>query len=50
MPDNTGGKKYCTLWKQKILTYDFQNYSSLGKEKTFNEIENASVFGKMFVI
>jgi len=41
MPDNTGGKKYCTLWKQKILTYDFQNYCSLGKEKTWNEIENA---------
>jgi len=50
MPDNIGDEKYCTPWKQKILTYDFQNYSSLGKEKTFNEIENASVFGKMFVI
>jgi len=25
----------------KVLTYDFQNYSSLGKEKTLNEIENA---------
>ena len=34
-------KKYCTPWKQKVLTYDFQNYSSLGKEKTLNEIENA---------
>jgi len=41
MPDNIGNKKYCTLWKQKILTYDFQNYSSLGKEKTSNEVENA---------
>jgi len=41
MPDNIGNKKYCTPWKQKVLTYDFQNYSSLGKEKTLNEIENA---------
>ena len=41
MPGNTGDKKYCTPWKQKVLTYDFQNYSSLGKEKTLNEIENA---------
>jgi len=40
MPDNIGDKKYCTPWKQKVLTYDFQNYSSLGKEKTLNEIEN----------
>ena len=28
-------------WKQKVLTSDFQNYSSLGREKTLNEIENA---------
>ena len=41
LPDNIGNKKYCTPWKQKVLTYDFQNYSSLGKEKTLNEIENA---------
>jgi len=41
IPDNIGDKKYCTPWKQKVLTYDFQNYSSLGKEKTLNEIENA---------
>jgi len=41
MPDNIGDKKYCAPWKQKVLTYDFQNYSSLGKEKTLNEIENA---------
>ena len=27
--------------EEKILTYDFQSYSSLGKEKTLNEIENA---------
>ena len=40
MPDNIGDKKYCAPWKQKVLTYDFQNYSSLGKEKTLNEIEN----------
>jgi len=33
MPDNIGDKKYCTPWKQKVLTYDFQNYSSLVKEK-----------------
>jgi len=25
MPDNIGDKKYCTPWKQKVLTYDFQN-------------------------
>jgi len=41
MPDNIGNKKYCTPWKQKVFTYDFQNYSSLGKETTLNEIENA---------
>jgi len=41
MPDNIRNKKYCTPWRQKVLTYDFQNYSSLGKEKTLNEIENA---------
>ena len=41
MPNNIGDKKYCTLWKQKVLTYDFHNHSSLGKEKTLNEIENA---------
>jgi len=41
MPDNIGNKKYCTPSKQKVLTYDFQNYSSLEKEKTLNEIENA---------
>ena len=41
MPDNIGDKKYCTPRKQNVLTYDFQNYSSLGKEKTLNEIENA---------
>ena len=41
MPDNIGDKKYCTSWKQKVLSYDFQNQSSLGKEKTLNEIENA---------
>jgi len=41
MPDNIGDKKYYTPWKQKVLTYDFQNYSSLGKENTLNEIENA---------
>ena len=32
MPDNIGDKKYCTPWKEKVLTYDFQNYSSPGKE------------------
>jgi len=26
------------------------NYSSLGKEKTLNKVENAFSFGKMFVI
>jgi len=31
MPDNIGDEKYFTPWKQKVLTYDFQNYSSLGK-------------------
>ena len=41
MPDNIGDKKCCTPWKQKGLTYYFQNYSSLGEEKTLNEIENA---------
>jgi len=41
MPDNIGNKKYCTPCKQKVLTYDFQNYSSLGKETTLNEVENA---------
>jgi len=41
VPDNIGDKKYCAPWKQKVLTYDFQNYSSLGKEKTLNEIGNA---------
>ena len=41
LPDNIGDKKYCTPWKQKVLTYDFQNYSSLGKEKTLNKIANA---------
>jgi len=41
IPDNIGDKKYCIPWKQKVLTYDFRNYSSLGKEKTLNEIENA---------
>jgi len=41
MPDNIRNKKYCTPSKQTVLTYDFQNYSSLGKEKTLNEIENA---------
>jgi len=44
MPDNIGDKTYCTPWNQKVLTYDFQNYSSLGKEKTLNEIENAFSF------
>jgi len=34
MADNIGDKKYCTFWKQKVLTYGFQNYSLLGKEKT----------------
>jgi len=33
LPDNIGYEKHCTPWKQKGLTYDFQNYSSLGKEK-----------------
>ena len=42
MPDNLGDRKYCTPWKQKVLTYDFQNYYSLGK-KTLNEIENAFI-------
>jgi len=23
MPDNIADKKYCTPWKQKVLTYDF---------------------------
>ena len=41
MPDNIGDKKYCSPWKQKVLNYDFQNYSLLGKEKALNEIENA---------
>jgi len=41
MPDNIGDKKYCTPWKQKVLAYDFQTYSSLGKEKTLNKLENA---------
>jgi len=50
MPDNIGDKKYCTPWKQKVLTYDFQNYYSLGKEKTLNEIKMLLVFGKMFAI
>jgi len=40
MPDNIGDKKYCTPWKQKVLTYNFQNSSSHEK-KTLNEIENA---------
>ena len=42
MADNIGDKKYCTTWKQKVLTYGFQNYSLLGKEKTLNEIKSAS--------
>jgi len=33
LPDNIGDEKCCTAWKQKVLTYDLQNYSSLGKEK-----------------
>jgi len=41
LPDNIGDKKYYTPCKQNVLTYDFQNYSSLGKEKPLNEIENA---------
>jgi len=41
MSDNIEDKKYCIPWRQKVLTYDFQNYSSLGKENTLNEIENA---------
>jgi len=41
MPDNIGNKMFCKPWKEKVLTYDFQNYSSLGKEKTLNEVENA---------
>jgi len=41
MLNNIGNKKYCTPWKQKVLTYDFQNYSSLGKERTLKEVENA---------
>jgi len=40
MPGNIGDKKYCTPWKQNVLTYDFQNYSSLRKERTLNEVEN----------
>jgi len=40
LPDNIGNQKYCSPWKQKVLTYDCQNYFSLGKEKTLNEIEN----------
>ena len=40
LPENIGNKKYCTPWRQKVLTYDLQNYSSLGKGKTLNEIEN----------
>jgi len=39
MPDNIGNKKHCAPWGQKVLTYE--NYSSLGKEKTLNEVENA---------
>jgi len=41
MSDNIGDEKYCTPCKQNVLSYDFLNYSSLGKEKTLNEIENA---------
>jgi len=33
MPDNIGDEKYCIRWKEKVLTYDFQNCSSLGKKK-----------------
>jgi len=50
MPDNIGDKMYCTPWKQKVLAYDFQTYSSLGKEKTLNKLKMLLVFGKMFVI
>ena len=41
MSDNIGDEKYCTPCKQNVLSYDFLNYSSLGKEKTLNQIENA---------
>jgi len=41
MPDNIGNKRFCKPWKEKVLTYDFQTYSSLGKEKALNEVENA---------
>jgi len=50
MPDNMGNKKYCIPWGQKVLTYDFQNYSSLGKEKTLNKLKMLLVFGQMFAI
>jgi len=33
MPDNIGDKKYCTPWKQKVLTYDFQITLRLEKKK-----------------
>jgi len=50
MPDNIGNKKYCTPWKQKVLTYDFQNYSSLGKEKHWTKSKMLLVCFKMFAI
>ena len=42
MPDNLGDNtKYGSPWKQNVLTYDFQNYSSLWKETTITQVEVA---------
>ena len=49
LPDNIGNQKYCTPWKQKVVTCGFQNYSSLGKEKTLKS-KMLLVFGKVFAI
>jgi len=33
VPDNIGDKKYCTPWKQNVLTYDFKISLHLEKKK-----------------
>ena len=34
-------KSIALLGSKNVMTYDFQNYTSLGKEKTLNKIKNA---------
>ena len=41
-PDNLeDNKKYGSPGKEKVLTHDFQNYPSLGKETTITRLEAA---------